>query len=386
MPQFHLEPEDLLASFDQLEDPRSTINQKHPLTSVLVIAILGILAGANGPTAIAQWSRHKRDWLATFLELPHGVPAKDVYRRVLMLLKPAAFQACFAAWLDAMRHTAAAATGIDQPIVAIDGKTARRSHNRAHGLGALHSVSVWASEYGLVLGQVACAEKSNEITAIPAVLKLVDIHGAIVTTDAMGTQRAIADQIVEQGADYVLALKANHEILHDAVIAVIDQHAANDFSEGPTRRLSTTETAHGRTTTRTYVQLPVPKDLPQGANWRKLRTLGFVLTTEVRNGRETMEMRYYLSSLPMGVNTFARAVRGHWGIENGCHWSLDMTFREDESRVRTEHLRENLSWLNRLALSLLKQHASKMSVIMRRRSCGWNPQFLLEVLGIQDKK
>ena len=193
--------EAITCHFDALEDPRSTINQLHPLVSVVVIAMMGVLAGANGPTSIARWARFKKPFLEQVLDLPHGVPGKDVFRRVLSLVDPMAFQACFASWLNSLRAAAAEETEIRQPILAVDGKTCRRSHDRKKGLGALHSVSIWASEFGLSLGQVACAEKSNEITAIPELLRLVDIKGGIITIDAMGTQKAIAEQIIEQEAD-----------------------------------------------------------------------------------------------------------------------------------------------------------------------------------------
>ena len=210
--------DEVVLHFDELEDPRSTVNRQHPLASVVVIAMMAILAGAGGPTAIAKWAAFKEEFLLKTLDLPNGIPRKDVFRRVLMTLQPGAFQACFADWLKSLRAAAAAATGVEQPVLAVDGKTARRSHDRKNGLGALHSVSVWASEFGLSLGQVACAEKSNEITAIPELLRLVDIKGAIITIDAMGTQKAIAAQIIEGEADYVLALKGNQETLHQAVI------------------------------------------------------------------------------------------------------------------------------------------------------------------------
>lgn len=382
MPKIDLDPEDLLAHFHDLEDPRSEINRKHPLVSVLVIALMAILAGCNGPTAIARWAKLKTPFLISILDLPHGVPSKDVFRRVLSLLKPQTFQLCFSTWIASLRAKAETRTGEERPILPIDGKTARRSHDHANGLGAMHAVSVWASEYGLALGQVACAEKSNEITAIPEVLKLVDIENAIVTTDAMGTQKAIADQIIEDGGDYVMALKANHDTLHTAVIEHLDKLAENDFEDAVIRRHTETEKAHGRETMRIYIQIPVPNDLIQLELWRGLKTLGMVITTGTRDGKPWDEVRYYLSSLPLGVKTLARAARGHWGIENGLHWSLDMTFREDDSRIREGQLRQNISWLYRFSLSLLKQHPSKMSVAMRRRSCGWDDQFLLEVLKI----
>jgi len=366
--------------FEELEDPRSTINRQHPLVSVVVIALMAVLAGADGPTAIAKWAALKEEFLLEALDLPNGIPRKDVFRRVLVLLKPSAFQACFAHWLQSLRATAAAATGVEQPVLAIDGKTARRSHDRGKGLGALHSVSVWASEFGLSLGQVACAEKSNEITAIPELLRLVDIKGAIITIDAMGTQKAIAEKIIDGEADYVLALKGNHETLHQAVIDSIDEQSENDFATVTARRHVTEETGHGRQETRSYIQMPVPQGLPGLDLWKGLKSIGMVVSECIRNGKETVEIRYYISSLAVSVKRFANAIRSHWGIENSCHWSLDLTYREDESRIQNKHMRENFAWLRRLTLSLLKQHPGRESVAMKRRSCGWSNDFMLEVL------
>jgi predicted transposase YbfD/YdcC len=370
--------DEVVAYFHELEDPRSTINQRHPLVSVLVIALLAVLAGAGGPTAIARWAAIKADLLVRVLNLPNGIPRKDVFRRVLMAVKPEAFQACFAHWLQSLRAEAVANTGVEQPVLAVDGKTLRRSHDRSKGLGALHSVSVWASEYGLSLGQVACDEKSNEITAIPELLRLVDIKGAIITIDAMGTQKAIARQIVDGKADYVLALKGNQETLHQAVIDYIDEQLEGDLTD--TQEHVTIEKGHGREETRTYLQLPAPERLPGFLLWKGLMSLGIVTSHVLRGGKVTTEVRYYLSSLAVDVKNFARATRGHWGIENTCHWSLDMTFREDESRLREPKLRENFAWLNRFTLSLLKQHPGRQSLVMKRRSCGWSDAFLMEVL------
>jgi len=370
--------DEVVVHFQQLEDPRSTINQRHPLVSVVVIALLAVLAGAGGPTAIARWAALKEELLLQVLDLPHGVPRKDVFRRVLMVLNPAAFQACFVSWLRALRAEAVAETGVEQPVLAVDGKTARRSHDRSKGLGALHSVSVWASEYGLSLGQLACAEKSNEITAIPELLKLVDIRGAIITIDAMGAQKAIAEQVVAAGADYVLALKGNQETLHQAVIDYIDEQLEGDLADAQER--VTREMGHGREETRTYLQLPAPQELPGFLLWTGLKSIGLVTSCSLRDGKETVEIRYYISSLEVDVEEFTRSVRGHWSIENSCHWSLDMTFREDESRLREQHLRENFGWLNRFALSLLKQHPGRQSLVMKRRSCGWSDAFLMEVV------
>ena len=366
--------------FEELEDPRSSINRRHPLVSVVVIALMAVLAGAGGPTAIAQWAALKKDFLLQALALPGGIPCKDVFRRVLMTLQPGAFQACFVNWLQSLRARAAQALGVEQPVLAVDGKTARRSHDRRKGLGALHAVTVWASEFGLSLGQVACAEKSNEITAIPEVLRLVDIQGAIITIDAMGTQKAIAAQIIDGEADYVLALKGNQGTLHQAVIDYIDEQAENDFADVKVRRLLTEETGHGRHETRCYMHMPAPKTLQDLELWKGLASLGVVTSACVRDGQETIETRYYISSLAVGVKRFAHAVRSHWGVENGCHWCLDVIYREDESRIRDKHLREHFAWLNRFTLSLLKQHPGDGSTVMKRRSCGWSDDFLLEVL------
>ena len=375
----HICLDEVVGYFDDLEDPRSSVNQKHPLVSVVVIAMMAVLAGAGGPTAIARWAALKEDFLLQVLKLPNGIPRKDVFRRVLALLKPGAFQACFVNWLQSLRAQAAAATGVDQPVLAVDGKTVRRSHDRSKGLGALHSVSVWASDFGLSLGQVACAEKSNEITAIPELLRLVDIKGTIITIDAMGTQKAIAEQIIASGADYVLALKGNQESLHQAVIDYIDEQLDNDFADAHARRCSTTEKGHGREEFRSYVQMPVPETLRGLEMWKGLKSIGMATLVCVRNGEETSDTRYYISSLSVGVKCFARAVRSHWSIENSCHWSLDMTYREDESRIREPQMRENFAWLNRFTLSLLKQHPGKDSIAMKRRGCGWSDEFLLEV-------
>ncbi len=265
--------------FTELEDPRSSVNRKHPLVSVVVIAIMAVLAGANGPTAIARWAALKEEFLVTALDLPEGVPGKDVFRRVLMALKPAAFRACFVSWLESLRAEAVAATGVGQPVLAVDGKTNRRSHDRSKGLGALHSVTVWASEFGLSLGQVACEEKSNEITAIPEVLRLVDLKGAIVTIDAMGAQKAIAAQIIDGGGDYLLALKGNQKSLHQAAIVYIDEQLEGDLE------YVTTETGHGREEARTYLQLPAPADLPGFGLWKALKTIVIGTSLCVRDGK-----------------------------------------------------------------------------------------------------
>ena len=371
--------DEIVASFSTLEDPRSHINRKHPLPSILVIAVLAVLAGAAGPTAIARWAELKAGLLTRILDLPHGIPGKDVFRRVLMMLKPEAFEAAFNAWIARLRDDATAETGVDRPIIALDGKSARRSHDASNELGALHVVTAWAGEYGLALGQQVCAEKSNEITAIPELLKKIDVRGGIVTIDAMGAQKAIAEEIIRGRADYVLALKGNQESMQRAVIEHVDERLEGDL-EGA-QELTTTDRGHGREEERTYLQLPIPADLPGRGEWKALKSIGVVTSRRAEGDREGIEVRYYLSSLPVDVELFARAARGHWSVENGCHWSLDVTFREDDSRVRERVLGSNITWLYRFTLSILKQHPDRrMSLIMKRRGCGWSEKFLMEVI------
>jgi len=372
--------EEVLCHFHELEDPREPINIQHPLVGVVVIAIMGILAGASGPTSIAEWAALRPDLLTKLLSLPNGIPRKDVFRRVLSALKPDVFQTCFANWLNSMYSRVEEVTDQTRPIFAVDGKTLRRSHDQSRGLGPLHSVTVWASDFGITLAQVATEEKSNEITAIPQVLKLVNLAGAIITIDAMGTQTEIAQQIVDGGADYVLALKGNQGTLHQGVIDYVNLQLDDDFAGTNARKFETAETGHGRKEKRLYVQMSAPQDLPGFDRWAGMLTIGIAMLTCIRDGKETYDIRYFISSLRMGVKQFARAVRSHWGIENSCHWTLDMTYREDESRVRGLYMRENLAWLNRFTLSLLKQHKNKQSVAMNRRRCGWNDQALLEIL------
>ena len=371
---------EVVAHFEALEDPRSSINQKHPLVSVVVIALMAVLAGADGPTGIRCWAETKVDLLQGLLPLPNGIPSRDVFRRVLMALRPSAFQACFASWLGSLRESATGTSAQLREIIAFDGKTARGSYDKSRGLGPLHLVSAWLTEAGLSLGQIATDEKSNEITAIPELLKLIDVQGAIITIDAMGTQTAIAEQIIKAGGDYVLPVKGNQPGLQAAVVALIDEHLADDFARVKARRLVEEEEGHGRRERRTYIQIPAPKDLPTRDRWKKLTTVGVAVYDRFDGNKETSEVRYYISSLAPGVKQFARAVRQHWRIENTCHWSLDVTYREDALRTRHRQLAENLAWLRRFTLTLLKQHPRRDSLAMKRRRCGWNDDFLLQVV------
>ena len=374
-----VELSEVVSHFEMLEDSRSSINRHHPLVSVVTISLMAVLSGADGPTAIRQWAKAKSDFLLSALDLPKGIPSKDVFRRVMMALDPHAFQACFMSWLNSLQQ-ASNPNPQQRQTMAVDGKCLRRSHDRAKGLGPLHLVSVWLSDVGLTLAQTATDTKSNEITAIPEVLKLVDMKGAIISIDAMGTQTAIAEQIIEGGGDYVLALKANQGGLHKAVIEYVDEHVNDDFARLKTRSHVDAETKHGREETRTYLQFSVPPELEGRSRWKGLRTIGLVIHESQRGGKDTLEVRYFISSLRLGIKQFARSVRNHWGIENTCHWSLDMTYREDEQRTRHRRLAENLAWLRRFTLSLIKQAPGKQSLIMKRRMCGWNDDFMIQVL------
>lgn len=373
--------------FEELEDPRSTINRLHPLPSILTISLMAVLAGADGPTAIHRWAVLKKDLLLRALELPYGIPSRDAIRRVLSVIRVEAFQSCFVSWLKAMREAADIRAGIgddEKCHMAIDGNTMKGSHNRAKGLGPMHLVSVWLSNHGLTLAQVATEGKSNEITAIPEVLNLVDLQGAVITIDAMGTQKAIAAQIVTGGGDYILALNGNQDSLHQEVMNLVEEHIGDDFARIPSERLEeASKKGHGRVDQRTYIQFEVPNEFSGKPRWKGLKTIGMVVYQSIVSGNETIEIRYFISSLPLDVQTFAKGTRSHWGIETTCHWSLDVTYGEDGLRTRERTIAENLAWLRRFTLSLLKQHPGKESIAMKRRSCGWNEDFLMQVLGIK---
>jgi predicted transposase YbfD/YdcC len=374
----------IIRHFEEMDDPRSEVNRHHLLGDIIVISILGVLAGADGPLAIAQWAGTQEPWLKGHLRLPHGVPSRDTISRVLKALKPSAFQQCFAAWLTSLQEERSVVEKDqqDEPLrqIALDGKCLRRSHARGHGLGAMYLVSAWATDAGIALGQLAVEEKSNEITAIPQLLDQLDLTDAVVTIDAAGCQRNIADEIVSGGGDYVLALKGNHETLHRDVTDLFATLLEGDFDSTLVSHYEESDKGHGRLEQRHYYQVSVPVDFPQREKWTGLKTFGLAIRRSVANGKETIDHRYYISSLSRHGRRFAGYVRGHWSIENTLHWVLDMTFREDESRVRERGLADNLGWLRRLALTLLKQHPGKQSIAMKRRLAGWSIDFLMQVL------
>lgn len=371
--------------FRDLEDPRSSINRKHLLGDLIVICICGVLAGADGPKAIGVWAESKADWLRRHLELPHGVPSHDTIGRLLALLKPAAFQSCFEKWITFLRNRDSKGEGDLGEVIAIDGKALRRSHDRKKNLGALFLVSAWSVKDGISLGQLATEEKSNEITAIPELIENIDVSNSIVTIDAAGCQKHTAAKIVDGGGDYVLALKGNQGNLHLAVQEWTITQMETNFADVTARRHEEVVKGHGRVDRLIYCHMNAPDSLPGRNNWKGLRTIGVAVRVSEQGGKETSDIRYFISSLRLGVKRFANAVRGHWGIENTLHWCLDVTFREDESRLRNRHSADNLAWLKRFAISLLKQQNDHESIAMRRRMAGWNTDYLAQVLGISTR-
>ena len=369
----------ILKFFDDLPEPRSKVNRLHRLGDVIVIAICAVIANADGPTAIAKWATLNEVWLKKHLALPHGIPGKDTFRRVLGLLNPAVFQECFQRWLESLSMSADDESG-GRRHIGIDGKTMRGSHDARNGFGAMHIVSAWASNEGITLGQVATEEKSNEITAIPQLLEIIDVEDAVVTIDAAGCQKNIAAQIVQDGGDYVLALKRNQGKLFDDVQLAMDSCIRKGSADGSVSHYVEAEEGHGRVEERQYYQMTAPRWLHRRAEWAGLKTIGAVVRVYTEKGVQKSDTRYYVSSLRRNGKQFAHAVRSHWAIENTLHWSLDMTYREDESRVRHRTFTQNLSWLRRFTLSLIKQHSGKESNIMKRRMAGWSVDFLMQIL------
>jgi predicted transposase YbfD/YdcC len=364
----------LVSHFSTLEDPRCSLKRRHVLSDMIAIAIAGVLCGAEGWVQIAQFGRAKQAWLEQFLELPNGIPAHDTFGRVFGALRPEAFEACFRAWVEAIR------TVLPGEVIAVDGKTLRRSHDRGKGLGALHLVSAWATANRVVLGQVATEAKSNEITAIPRLLALLLLEGCIVTIDAMGCQTAIAEQIVAQGGRYVLALKGNQGTLAAEVEEAFIDADARDYVAVASEHLETIEQGHGRRETRRYRTLGDLSGVARSALWKAMNMIGMVESTRETNGTITRETRFYIGSIGTDVQTFAGAVRGHWGVENQLHWSLDVSFNEDDSRVRDPEARENLALIRRIALTRLKHDETKLGIQSKRLKAAWDERYLTKLL------
>ena len=366
--------------FESLTDPRHTRNRKHLFIDIVVIAVCGLVCGCDGPTAIRRWAINRADWLSGFLTLPKGIPSRDCIRNLLLALQPEAFQKCFQDWIA---HALMTDDGDPTRLVAIDGKALRRSHDAARGLGPLHIVSAWASEHGIALGQVAAEEKSNEITAIPVLLQQIELHKALITIDAMGCQKDIARDIVAGGGDFVIAVKDNQPKLSEAIGALVVKHLEGAFQALKHRNHQTEDHGHGRRDERSYFVAQVPSDFAAKEEWPWIKAIGTaVRITTHADGRQTDEVRYYMLSRFLSGKRFGEAVRRHWNIES-MHWVLDVTFREDESRTRQRVLGNNLSWLRRFAITLLKRHPVKDSIRGKMIRCLMNTQFLDEVLTLQ---
>jgi predicted transposase YbfD/YdcC len=360
--------------FAELTDPRRR-EVVYPLINVVVIAVCAVISGADDFVAIARFGTTKREWLARFLDLESGIPSHDRFNAIFAAIKPAEFEKCLLSWITALHEITAG------QVIAIDGKTLRRSFDTANSKSAIHMVSAWATANHISLGQVVVDAKSNEITAIPKLLEMLELSGAMVTIDAMGCQTEIARQIVGAGADYCLAVKDNQPTLHQGIIDFFENHVEDDFAGIRMRYHVTDEKGHGREEARYYMICPVPEDLPDRSRWTGLKAIGVAINETQRDGKKVGENRYYILSKFVAASRFADAVRGHWSIENRLHWQLDVTFQEDQCRIRQGHADANFSILRRAALSLLKNETTlKVGIKNKRLTAGWDDSYLEKVL------
>jgi predicted transposase YbfD/YdcC len=368
----------ITAHFKDLEDPRIDRTKRHGLSDIITIALCAVIGGADSWVEVQKFGNAKLAWLRRRLDLPNGIPSHDTFGRVFRLIDPQKFQACFLAWVRGVSDTT------EGRLIPIDGKAARRSADSAVGKSPLHLVSAWASANHLLLGQVAVGDKANEITAIPQLLDLLDLEGAIVSIDAMGCQKEIARKVVDGGGDYVLAVKGNQDALYDDVMAYLGECLGKDFAGVKVSTHTTTEQGHGRKEERHVIAVPVPEGFRNRASWAGLESLCLVTRTREVGGQvEGPEAFYYITSLKANAKKLGAAVRGHWGIENGLHWVLDMSFREDESRVRKDHAPANLGLLRRIALSLLRRAKGvNGGVHAKRLQAGWDEKVLEEILAV----
>lgn len=372
---------------EEIEDPRDD-SAWHLLSDILVIALLSVMSGGNGWEDMTLYGKAKYDWLKQFLQLPHGIPCKDTFRRVISRLKPDQLTRWMVQWSEALVDCS------EGRLIPIDGKALRHSFDTASAKASLHLVSAWASNNRLTLGQIAVEEKSNEITAIPQLLELIDIKGAVVTIDAMGCQTAIAEKIIDQKGDYLLAVKGNQPSLETACV-----EAAIEYHDDPTQHPETdshqeTQTNRGREEERHCYTIPLPEDSELKRHWKGAKAIVQVISYCTKDGKTTEEVRYYISSLLLSAAVIANYIRGHWGIENSLHWVLDVTFREDDCRIRKDHGDENIACLRRMAAGILRQEDEwqlaqtkpskrKLSVRQKRLLSGWNNDYLQEILSTE---
>lgn len=361
--------------FQDFPDPRREHLRLHSLWDIVGLTLCAMICGCDNVVEIYKYGRKKFDFLTTFLDFENGVPSHDTIGRVFARLDPKKFCACFATWTESLARALAGR------VIAIDGKTLRRAHDKDQN--PLHLLSAFAAENRLVLTQQAVDGKSNEITAIPELLAVLDVKKAIVTIDAMGCQKEIAAQIKEQGADYVLSLKENQPTLYAEVQTLFGTGLETGFRGMKHEECQTKDQGHGRTETRSYYMIrPSKKWLAEHPQWKGLKTLGMVCSErQVGDAAPTGEVRFFISSLALNVATFAHAVRSHWAIENKLHWVLDVSYREDENRSRKDHTAENLAWIRRLTVSLLAQDGEKVGVACKRKMAGWDDEYLLSIAG-----
>lgn len=360
--------------FASLTDPRRKA-VTHPLINIISIALCATIAGADDFVAMVAWAKEHRDWLAQFLDLSHGIPSHDRLNMIFRRLKPQEFERCLLSWLATLHDTSAG------KLIAIDGKTLRRSFDKATNRSALHMVSAWAVSRKLSLGSVAVAQKSNEITAIPELLKLIELSGAIVTIDAMGCQTKIAGAILKGGGDYILAVKRDKPTLYEGIQAFFLRHMSDDFARVKVSRHETREAGHGRSEHRTYYVCDIPANWPEAKRWPGLKRIGMVISDTVRGGKPSDEVRYYILSQELSARRFGTLIRSHWGIENSLHWQLDVSFNEDQNRTCKDEAPVNLGALRRTALSLLKNETSaKVGVKNKRLTAAWSTDYLRKVL------
>lgn len=362
--------------FAQLPDPRVERTRRHSLESILFLCLCAVVCGANDPVAIERFGIARQEFLERFVEFPSGIPSHDTIGRVLAKLDPTALEAFFARWMRGV------AEATDHDVVAIDGKTLRRAFDKAAGGAFVTMVSAWSTANGVVLGQVATAEGSNEIEAFPRLLELLHLKGCLVTIDAAGCQTAVATKIVDGGGDYLLAVRDNQPKLHDAVTARFDALRESGKSPGRGRHATTTETRRGREETRRCWVLPIGDDFPEAPRWKNLAQIVLFECERAVDGKVTRGNRFFITSRrSLTAKQALSAVRGHWQIENKLHWTLDVAFREDESRLRAENAAENFAVVRHVALNLLRGvKGSKVGIKNRRLEAGWSDPFLMKVL------